>query len=113
MVCLYCCIISVFIKKLTDFCPFYLLCTTVQLAEDYDFVWDDGVAPELALDFDAPNVSSREALWTLIGVLGAVFVFHQTFIHWATPENPALNHATDCKIPDWSMGETEIKKEKE
>jgi hypothetical protein len=43
------------------------------LIENYDAVWDDGVAPELALDFDAPNISSKEALTTLMGAFGVFY----------------------------------------
>jgi len=79
---------------------FFLL----QLTENYDAVWDDGVAPELALDFDAPNISSREALWTTVGAFFSVYVFHQTFVHATCPENPALPHSIDCVGPDYSAG---------
>ena len=32
-----------------------------QLNENHELVWDDGVAPETCVDFDAPHVSSAEA----------------------------------------------------
>lgn len=35
---------------------------TSQLDENHELVWDDGVAPEVTLDFDAPHVSIKEAL---------------------------------------------------
>ena len=34
-------------------------------------IWDDGVAPETALDFDAQHVSSTDGLKWLFGALGA------------------------------------------
>ena len=33
-------------------------------------MWDDGVAPETCIDFDAPHVSSAKALMWLMGGLG-------------------------------------------
>jgi hypothetical protein len=72
------------------------------MAENSDCLWDDGVAPELALDFDLPNVSSQEALLTLGGVLFGIFTFYQTFIKAFAPVNPALSHHTDCVVPDYS-----------
>mmetsp|Transcript_10898 Transcript_10898/g.26186 ORF Transcript_10898/g.26186 Transcript_10898/m.26186 type:complete len:84 (+) Transcript_10898:87-338(+) len=42
------------------------------MPENADAVWDDGVAPELALDFDMPNISSRQALMSLVGALGSL-----------------------------------------
>lgn len=35
---------------------------TTQLDENHELVWDDGVAPETTIDFDAPHMSSAEAL---------------------------------------------------
>lgn len=75
------------------------------MTENSDCLWDDGVAPELALDFDLPNTSSREALWTLGGALAGFFVFYQGIKATTNLEtaNPALNHSTDCVIPDFSI----------
>lgn len=76
--------------------------TRKQMVENSDCVWNDGVAPELALDFDLPNVSSNEALWTLGGVLFGIFTFYQTFIKTFAPVNPALGHYHDVVVPDYS-----------
>ena len=73
-----------------------------QITENKDCVWDDGVAPELALDFDAPNVSSREALGTLLGVLGLFFLYYKVVVTWTLPPNPALEHYTDVQSPDYA-----------
>ena len=49
--------------------------------EDHELIWDDGVAPEVTIDFDAPHLSSREgAQWWFAGMgffatLGAFMVF--------------------------------------
>jgi hypothetical protein len=74
------------------------------MVENSDALWDDGVAPELALDFDCPNTSSSQALWTLLGVLGGFALFYQ-FLKATTDEetaNPALSHATDVVVPDYT-----------
>ena len=74
--------------------------------EDYDALWDDGVAPELALDFDAPHISSREALYTWLGVLSGFAILYQGIKLWtggAVDDNPALSHATDCVGEDYSI----------
>lgn len=75
------------------------------MTENTDCLWDDGVAPELALDFDLPNVSSREALWTSGGVFAFFALFYQGVkaVTEAGEGNPALNHSTDCVIPDFSI----------
>lgn len=71
-----------------------------------DAVWNDGVAPELALDFDAPNISSKEALYTWLSAMGSLFLFYQFLDKFSPGEAPALNHSTDCVIPDYSLYET-------
>ncbi|CAN0111296.1 unnamed protein product, partial [Discosporangium mesarthrocarpum] len=38
------------------------------LDENHELVWDDGVAPETCIDFDAPHLSTGEALsWLAMG----------------------------------------------
>ena len=43
------------------------------MVEQYDAIWDDGVAPEVTLDFDCQHISSGEglAMW----VVSYLFVF--------------------------------------
>jgi hypothetical protein len=75
------------------------------VVENYDALWDDGVAPELALDFDAPNVSTKEALYTFLGTFsafGVLFLGISFVTSGAKDANPALSHATDCVDVDWS-----------
>ncbi len=64
---------------------------TTQLYEQNDAVFDDGVAPELALDFDCQNISSREALASWLGAFGVIYLFYN-LIKWTDPESqrPAL-----------------------
>ena len=38
--------------------------------EHDELVWDDGVAPETCIDFDAPHMSSSGALMWLAGGMG-------------------------------------------
>jgi len=66
------------------------------LAENNDAIWDDGVAPELALDFDMPHMSSREALGTWMFGFGVFFAFYQflKLVRDPNVDNPALSHST-------------------
>lgn len=75
------------------------------MTENIDAVWNDGVAPELALDFDMSNTSSKEALLTWMGTLTGFFALYQgiSFVtNGAKDNNPALSHATDVVVPDYS-----------
>ena len=58
-------------------------------------MFDDGVAPELALDFDCQHISSREALATWLGAFGLIFLF-LNLIKSVDPEShrPALKQHT-------------------
>lgn len=82
------------------FLPFFF-----QLAENNDAIWDDGVAPELALDFDMPHMSSREALGTFFLGFGTFFVFFQflKLIKDPDTDNPALPHSSMCVDEDHGM----------
>lgn len=81
----------------------YILKT--QMTENSDALWDDGVAAELALDFDAPFVSSREGLYTWLAGLSSFAVLFQVIKFWtngAVDDNPALPHSTDVVDKDHS-----------
>jgi hypothetical protein len=45
----------------------------LQLPEEVELVWDDNVAPETCLDFDAPHVSTQEVLTTFVAAFGFFF----------------------------------------
>ncbi|GKZ00860.1 hypothetical protein MPSEU_001037700 [Mayamaea pseudoterrestris] len=76
------------------------------LIENYDALWDDGVAPELALDFDMPSVSSGEALQTFMLAFGAFAGLYGVLCLISSgDDNPALSHASDCVDKDWSNHE--------
>lgn len=52
--------------------------SALQLHEEDELIWNDGVAPEAALDFDAPHVSKAAGLaWWLggFGFFAAVYAF--------------------------------------
>ncbi|KAL7567146.1 hypothetical protein ACA910_009472 [Epithemia clementina (nom. ined.)] len=76
------------------------------LPENMDAVWDDGVAPELALDFDAPHISTREAVLTLLSAFGVFWLFFQAIKvahrNLLLGENPALGHYYDIVDKDYS-----------
>jgi hypothetical protein len=77
-----------------------------QLTENTDALWDDGVAAELALDFDAPHISSREGLYSWMAGLSTFALLYQGIKAWtggALSDNPALSHATDCVDKDHSQ----------
>lgn len=40
-----------------------------KLVEQYDAIWDDGVAPEVTLDFDCQHIDSGEALVRIFFIL--------------------------------------------
>lgn len=63
-----------------------------QLVENIDAVWNDGVAPELALDFDCQHVDSTEGLLWWLGGFGFFTVVYNV-IKSTSPENkkPCVN----------------------
>ena len=67
------------------------------LHEESELVWHDGVAPELALDFDAPEVSTMKAvlMWlTGLSCFGLLYAFHY-FIWDAEGRRPAKKRELD------------------
>lgn len=47
------------------------------LPEEHELIWHDGVAPEQALDFDVPHVSTAQAVAMWLGGLGFFFGLYQ------------------------------------
>jgi hypothetical protein len=75
------------------------------MTENSDALWDDGVAPELALDFDCPNVSTSDALRTFVSTFsgfGVLMLGIYIVTGGAKDMNPAYSHATDCVDVDYS-----------
>lgn len=81
------------------------------MAENHDIIFDDGVAPEMALDFDCPHISSGEAMMTWLGALGGVALFYQ-LVKSTDPEgqNPAVNREFNLTHPIPKTGEDFLKK---
>jgi len=81
---------------------------TEKLVEEHDLVWDDGVAPELAIDFDAQHVSKGEALAWWLGGLG-FFVGLYQLVKWSDPasKNPAVNRSLNMVVPNPQTGPPE------
>ena len=63
-----------------------------KLVEQYDAIWDDGVAPEVTLDFDCQHISSGEGLAMWLGGLGFFATMYQV-VKASNPQakNPAVN----------------------
>ena len=47
--------------------------TNVQLPEEVELVWDDSVAPETCIDFDAAHISTNEVFGTFAFAFAAIF----------------------------------------
>jgi hypothetical protein len=78
--------------------------------ENTDAIWDDGVAPELALDFDAPHVSTKEASYTWLAGFSMFALLFQVIKHTTSADdNPAIAHATDVVVPDYAALKTHAK----
>jgi hypothetical protein len=76
-----------------------------QLVENHDVIFDDGVAPELALDFDCQHVSSGEAFAMWAGAFGGLALFYQ-WVKSTSPEgqNPAVNRQMNMVVPKIKTG---------
>ena len=83
--------------RLTKTTP--LLSNPYQLVENNDAVWDDGVAPEVALDFDCQHVSSSEGILSWLGGL-SLFVGLYQFVKITDPQskNPAVNRIMNVVV---------------
>jgi len=70
-----------------------------KLVEDHELVWDDGVAPELTIDFDAQHVSTGEGLAWFLGGLGFFTGLYQ-LCKFANVEanNPAVSRNADIVV---------------
>ena len=70
------------------------------LHEEHELVWDDGVAPELAIDFDAQHIPKWEGVLTWFGGMG-FFATVAGLVWWTDPasKNPAVNRKHNM-IPD-------------
>ena len=65
-----------------------------KLVEHYDAIWDDGVAPEVTLDYDCQHISSKEGLaWWLGGLGFFTTLYHVVKASDPESKNPAVNRA--------------------
>ena len=105
----------------TNFCFFFCVSIFIetidcQLVENHDAIWDDGVAPEITIDFDASHISRKEGLLSWLGGL-AFFTTLYNLLRLTDPEskNPAVNRKMDVVIGNpktsFSAGEEEKKEE--
>ncbi|KAL3794847.1 hypothetical protein ACHAW5_004369 [Stephanodiscus triporus] len=63
-----------------------------KLVEQYDAIWDDGVAPEVTLDFDAQHIDSTTGLVMWLSGLGFfATVFQVVKLTNPGAKNPAVN----------------------
>jgi hypothetical protein len=68
-----------------------------QLHEQDELIWNDGVAPEAALDFDAPHISKWQglAMW-----LGGFTFFASVFAAAWSLDQPANKISGDRDLPE-------------
>lgn len=71
--------------------------------ENNDCLFDDGVAPELALDFDSQHISSVEALLSWAGALTGLGVFWM-FLNSSGIESPAVSRKFDMVVEEPPTG---------
>eukprot|EP00522_Entomoneis_paludosa_P013663 CAMPEP_0172440836 /NCGR_PEP_ID=MMETSP1065-20121228/1461_1 /TAXON_ID=265537 /ORGANISM="Amphiprora paludosa, Strain CCMP125" /LENGTH=131 /DNA_ID=CAMNT_0013189905 /DNA_START=67 /DNA_END=462 /DNA_ORIENTATION=+ len=77
---------------------------TELIPENSDTVWDDGVAPELALDFDMPNVSTRTALMWWGSAITTVFMISKV-LQWTVDQDefmPVVLPYEDIVDKNWA-----------
>lgn len=76
-----------------------------KLVENHDAVWDDGVAPEVALDFDCQHISKGEGVMWWLGGL-AFFTGLFQFVKSTDPEskNPAVNRKMNIVVDNPRTG---------
>ena len=67
--------------------------------ENNDLVFDDGVAPELALDFDAQHIDSSKALGMTAGAIGFLCSLYFVISLTDPPsQKPCINRKFDCVV---------------
>ena len=76
------------------FHSFLIFCLN-QLPEEIELVWDDSVAPETCIDFDAPHVSSQEVIGAFLAAV-TFFLGLYTFVSWSDPvaANPVATRSS-------------------
>jgi len=85
--------------------------------EETELIWNDGVAPEVTVDFDAPEVSKLRGLASWLGGLGffASLMLFMKYV-WDPPSfRPAVKRSVDVGdalggYPNPRKAATEVKK---
>ena len=77
-----------------------------KLPEQYDAIWDDGVAPEVTLDFDCQHIDSGTGFLMWLGGLGFFATVYQG-IKATDPssKNPAVNRKMN-QVGEWPIDES-------
>ncbi|KAA0149952.1 hypothetical protein FNF27_06251 [Cafeteria roenbergensis] len=65
--------------------------TNRELHEENELIWNDGVAPETCLDFDAPHYTSSGGLMMWAGAFFGLFLWYKLFatVDWNTHRKAA------------------------
>jgi len=72
---------------------------TQSLVEEHDALFDDGVAPELALDFDCQHISSNDARLSWLGAMTGLTIFFYTISSYDPKSlNPAVNRKMNMVV---------------
>mmetsp|Transcript_51731 Transcript_51731/g.76682 ORF Transcript_51731/g.76682 Transcript_51731/m.76682 type:complete len:130 (+) Transcript_51731:36-425(+) len=76
-----------------------------KLVEEHDLIWDDGVAPELTIDFDCQHVSKTEGLAWFLGGLGFFSgLYNLVALTDPAGKNPALNRRMNMVVDNPKTG---------
>uniref|UniRef100_A0A7S2V6V6 Uncharacterized protein n=1 Tax=Fibrocapsa japonica TaxID=94617 RepID=A0A7S2V6V6_9STRA len=71
---------------------------TAPLDENSELIWDDGVAPETCLDFECEEVSTTEAVLSLLGGF-ALFGTVYTLVKWSDPASKKTTASRIHSLP--------------
>ena len=90
-------------ESLFHISDFLFVTFSLQLVENHDCLFDDACAPELALDFDCQNISTKEGLasWAIGFGLFATLFYTIKFVDQPESSNPAItrDESDDIVIP--------------
>lgn len=81
-----------------------------QLDENHELIWDDGVAPETTIDFDAPHISMSEGLTWCGGGL-AFFAAVFGLVSFSDPESKREAVPRSVTLPSSAFDPRDLFKE--
>lgn len=67
------------------------------LPEQDELIWNDGVAPETALDFDAPHISRAKGLAWWLGGFG---FFYSVYLFAKWTKQPDNKPSAERRLPE-------------